>query len=62
MIEPGMSGSPILADDETAIGVVSIGTESINGGNVRKHIKSGPPTCPHAAVTTLALAVRLLRK
>jgi hypothetical protein len=40
-IEPGMSGSPILADDGTAIGVLSIGAESISGGGVRKPEQTG---------------------
>ena len=46
--EPGMSGSPILADDGTVIGVLSIGSESINGGGIRNPEKSSPqPVLAH---------------
>jgi hypothetical protein len=34
--EPRMSGSPILADDGTVIGVLSIGSESINEGGASR--------------------------
>lgn len=38
----GMSGSPILADDGMAIGVVSVGEETINSEGIVTHIESGP--------------------
>ncbi len=41
-IEPGMSGSPILADDGNAIGVLSVGAKTVNADGVIKLLKSGP--------------------
>ena len=46
--EAGMSGSPILADDGMAIGVLSVGSESTSREGVRKLEKSGPhPVLAH---------------
>lgn len=38
----GMSGSPILADDGSAISLVSIGGETVDSVGIRTPVKSGP--------------------
>ena len=46
--EPGMSSSPILADDGSVIGVPAVGSESTDRGSVRKPERSGPqPVLAH---------------
>jgi V8-like Glu-specific endopeptidase len=40
--EAGMSGSPMLNDAGRAIGVASVGAETISAGGERKNERAGP--------------------
>jgi hypothetical protein len=40
--EPGMSGSPILNDAAKAIGLISVGSETVGASGERKNVRCGP--------------------
>jgi len=61
--EGGMSGSPILADDGAAMGIVVVGGEVSAAGGKAKPVESGPhPVLPHHLPRWLLLANGASRK